>query len=328
MTHEERMHALASFGFTPRQASFLALVMLHAGVCLGRHYCTHARIVRGQKSHDFFRTLVGQGFATASHTEHHGTRLYHLHGKRLYRAIGEPDSRHRRPVTLARAIERLMVLDGILPEPETSWLATPQEKVEHFSKATVLPVEQLPGRGIGDREGPRRPFPDPWPIGRPRGDQPHVFLYLVTNPNPLDFRGFLHRHAPLLRALNRWEIRLLVSARLETSVRRFESAAIEELASPLSPSEPADMNWYFDQQRLVKTGRPSDDPTRFAALRRAFAMQRYWALYRIWKERGDGALYDATSPMLSTAMDVEDGRVTCHVLPHDYLRLTSLVGTA
>lgn len=328
MTNEERVQALVRFGFSARQASFLVLVMLHAGVCLARQYCTHARIVRGQKSHDFFTALVAQGFATAWHTEHHGTRLYHLHGKRLYRAIGEPDDRHRRPVTLARAIERLMVLDGLLAEPETRWLATPQEKVEHFSKATALPVEQLPGRGIGDRGGPRRPFPDPWPVSCPRGDQQHVFLYLVTNPNPLDFRGFLHRHAPLLRVLNRWEIRLLVSERLAASVRRFEAAAIEELASPLPPSGPSDLNWYFDQLRLVTAGGTSEDPARLASMRRAFALQRYWALYRTWKESGEGVLYEATSPMLSTAMDVEDGRVTCHVLRYDYLRLTSLVGTA
>lgn len=328
MTHEERIQGLTSLGFTARQASFLTLVMLHAGVCLARQYCTHARIVRGQKSHDFFQSLVGQGFATASRTEHHGTRLYHLHGKRLYRAIGEPDDRHRRPVTLSRAIERLMVLDGMLAEPETTWLATPQEKVEHFSKTVALPPETLPRRGAGDRDGLRRPFPDAWSIGCPRDERPHVFLYLVTSPNPLDFRSFLHRHAPLLRALNRWEMRLLVPQRLAASVRRFDAAAIEELASRLSPSEPADMTWYFDQQRLVKTGQPSSDPARFAALRRAFAMQRYWALYRTWKERGDAALYDATSPMLSTAMDVDDGRVTYHVLPYDYLRLAALVGTA
>jgi hypothetical protein len=119
-----------------------------------------------------------------------------------------------------------------------------------------------------------------------------------------------------------------VSDRLAASVRRFEAAAIEELASPLPPSGPSDLNWYFDQQRLMKAGHASTDPTRFAALRRAFALQRCWALYRTWKESGAGVLYEATSPMLSAAMDVEDGRVTCHVLPHDYLRLTSLVGTA
>jgi hypothetical protein len=155
-----------------------------------------------------------------------------------------------------------------------------------------------------------------------------VFLYLVTGENPLDFRGFLHRHNALLRTLPRWEVRLLVPARLATSVRRFETAAVEELASPLGPSEPVDLRWYFEQQRLVNAGRAPDDPARYAALRHAFAVQRYRALYRTWQDTGDMSLYEATSPLLSAAMDVEEGRVTSHVLAHDYLRLTALVGTA
>jgi hypothetical protein len=188
MTHDERVHALMLLGFSKRQASFLVLVMLHSGVCLARQYCTHARIVRGQKSHQFFTTLVAEGLATANHTAHRGTFLYHLHGKRLYRAIGEPDHRHRRPVTLARAIERLMVLDGMLAEPETVWLATPHQKVEHFTRVTSLSLETLPGRRVG-QEGLRRPFPDALPIGWARDDRPYVFLYLVTGENPLDFRA-------------------------------------------------------------------------------------------------------------------------------------------
>jgi hypothetical protein len=36
-------------------------------------------------------------------------RIYHVHHKGFSSAIGEPDNRHRRPTTLARAVERLMV---------------------------------------------------------------------------------------------------------------------------------------------------------------------------------------------------------------------------
>ena len=36
MTEEERYAAVASYGFTERQAGFLTTVMLHAGVCLPR----------------------------------------------------------------------------------------------------------------------------------------------------------------------------------------------------------------------------------------------------------------------------------------------------
>ena len=60
MTFEERVAAVEAFGFTPRQARFLVTVMLHAGVCLLRHYCAWSRIVYGQKARDFFRAARGR----------------------------------------------------------------------------------------------------------------------------------------------------------------------------------------------------------------------------------------------------------------------------
>ena len=65
MTYEERCAAVASFGFTQRQASFLTTVMLHAGVCLPRQYTTFAGIVFEQKTRDFFERLIRERFATA-----------------------------------------------------------------------------------------------------------------------------------------------------------------------------------------------------------------------------------------------------------------------
>jgi hypothetical protein len=146
MIHEERVRTLMALGFTPRQASFLILVMLHAGVGVARQYCTHIGTIRGQKSHDFFAKLVALGFATASPTAHHGTWIYHVHGKRLYLAIGEPDHCHRRRVSLGRGVERLMFLDGVLADPKTTRLATAQEKLEHFQSVTSLSPDQIPRR--------------------------------------------------------------------------------------------------------------------------------------------------------------------------------------
>jgi hypothetical protein len=42
----------------------------------------------------------------------------------------------------------------------------------------------------------------------------HVFVYLVTDPKPMDFRLFLLRHIALLRGLFRWTNRLLIPRRL------------------------------------------------------------------------------------------------------------------
>jgi hypothetical protein len=50
MTAEERVSAIAEFGFTPCQARFLVMVMRHAGVCLLRQYSAFADIVHGQKT--------------------------------------------------------------------------------------------------------------------------------------------------------------------------------------------------------------------------------------------------------------------------------------
>src|SRR5882672_6415653 len=108
-------------GFTDRQAAFLVTVMLHAGVCVGRQYCAFAGIPHGRKVCDFFDSLVTRGYATARPCGHHRARLFHIHHKPLYRAVGEPDNRHRRPTTLPRAIERLMILDAVLAERQRTW---------------------------------------------------------------------------------------------------------------------------------------------------------------------------------------------------------------
>jgi hypothetical protein len=65
MTFEERAAAVEPFGFAPRQAGFLATVMLHAGVCVQRQYSQFAGIANGQITRDFFARLVRERIATA-----------------------------------------------------------------------------------------------------------------------------------------------------------------------------------------------------------------------------------------------------------------------
>src|SRR5216117_1082409 len=112
MTADDRVGAVAKFGFTDRQARFLVTVMLHSGVCLLRQYTAFAGIVHGQKTRRFFGKLVSRGFASAYPCRHNRGRVYHVHHKALYRAIGETDSRHRRPMSAARVLEGLTLLDA------------------------------------------------------------------------------------------------------------------------------------------------------------------------------------------------------------------------
>lgn len=324
MTWDERRQAVAAMGFSERQAGFLVTVMLHAGVCIGRQYCTFARIAYGQKMHDFFQSLLDRGVATARACGHNRARLFHIHFKPLYTAIGEPDNRHRRPTSLGRAVERLMLLDAVLDEPDRTWLATEREKLSHFTLTHRVPRRDLPALTFYAEDAETaRYFPDKLPIGVER-DGTYTFLYLVTRGAPVDFRAFLERHAELLRRVPRWRLRLLVPRHLAGTIPMYRRAFHEQLTSPLEPQLLDTLRWYFERRR---TGVSSPDE-RFDQAARAFAAPRYQALYRAWLKRGTPVLDATLSPVLADQMTCDMGRMDCHVLPHSYARLQSLVGTA
>ena len=233
------MEAIAAFGFTERQARFLLNVLLHSGVFVERQYCTFAGIVHGQKSTDFIKTLVERRFATPITTgKLHRGRMFHVHYKPLWAAIGEPDNRFRKPTAQGRMIERVMLLDAVLDDREFTWLGPSMDKRRHFIRhlGDRLETRDYPHLLFGD--GPEktvRYFPDKLPIGMQPHADTHVFVYLVTRPSPMDFRLFLLRHVPLLRVLFRWTVRLLLPRKLVKARLAYLHAAREHLATPLAP---------------------------------------------------------------------------------------------
>src|SRR6266545_1877422 len=145
MTAQERVRAVVDYGFTERQARFLVLVMRHAGLCVKRQYAAFAGIANGgEKCNAFFDKLVSRGYAIATDCIHNRARLYHVHQKALYHAIGDPDSRYRRTVPARSAAERLMRLDAALTSPDLDWLTTRSEKVAYLQTMTAWPSSEHP----------------------------------------------------------------------------------------------------------------------------------------------------------------------------------------
>src|SRR6516162_4933277 len=106
-----RVEALMEFGFTERQARFLAHVLVFSGVFLERQYRAFTGLVHGRKTQDFLTSLVERGYATAiTPGALHRGRLYHVQFKPLYEAIGEANNRHRKMASFGRFVERLMLL--------------------------------------------------------------------------------------------------------------------------------------------------------------------------------------------------------------------------
>lgn len=220
MNFEDRVKAVAEFGFTERQACFLVTVMLHSGVCVPRQYAEFAGTAYGHKVSKFFDKLARREFATVSSCLHNRAQLYHVRHHGLYCAIGQADSRYRRPVPARQAIERLMRLDGIVLFPERVYLATEDEKVAFFGlMAPSLPREQLPHITVGKEPAARvRLFPEDQPIAvTPTGRV--AFTYVVSAGYIEEFRAFVQRHADLLRALPGWTLRVVFPRQIAGAIR-------------------------------------------------------------------------------------------------------------
>jgi hypothetical protein len=332
---EDRVDAIASFGFTERQARFLVTVMVYAGAFLERQYCTFAGIGHGQKTHDFVRKLIDRDYVTViTPGALHRGRLFHLQYKPLYEAIGEANNRNRRPATMGRMIERLMVLDAVLADRRYTWLGTEQDKVAYFKwtfEQRGFGVEPcLPHLMFGaGAEKVIRYFPDKMPIGVERDYGPrHVFLYLVTSEVPAAFRMFLFRHADLLGTVHQWTIRVIVPRRFKKAIALYRYAVRDELATPLKPSLVDELESVFRHRSgTAAATRPAADFD-FATAKRKFNAARFRARYRMWQVDPSMAMSGVRSPILRDKLARGEGRIEFMELPHQYLRLTSLVGVA
>ena len=326
MTHAERVSAVAALGFTERQAAFLVLVMLHSGVCMGRQYCTFAGIVRGQKMADFFQKLTAKRYATPYPCGHNKARIFHVHSAKLYDAIGQRHVRFRKRSALARAIERVMLLDHLIAHRAFTWLGAEQDKVAHCLTTTSVRREELPrltfGRGA---DVTVRYFPDKLPVGVSPDGRSHVLLYLLSQPVADDFRMFLRRHAELLRGLPTWSIRLLVPTGVEPEVvDAYEAAFREELGTPLHPTVANELRWFYQSADVTDMV----DAARLRRARRAFGAPRFRAIRRAWLQDGDRVVDVAMSTSLADAIARQSGRIERHELSRQYFHLSSMVGSS
>ncbi len=325
-----RVTALRDHDFTLRQRQFVVTVMVHSGCFLERQYCAFTATVRGQNSRDFVARLAARGFARAIEpgSARRG-RLYHIHHRPLYEAIGLPNDRNRRLLSVGRMVERVMILDAVLTDRRCWWLSPEADKRRFFGelRETGPRPEEYPHITFG--LGPPktvRCFPDKLPIGIMRDDPGrYVFLYLVTRPVPVDFRQFLQRHHDLLATLRTWTVRLLVPRRFSTSVALYKAALREELWNPLDASVAKQLETYFRERREQggHLGDPSD-PYILKAFRQHGAA-KISALYRAWRREGDVVLWRSCGTSLRDDRTYGCSACEIQMLNAQYLQLTGTI---
>jgi hypothetical protein len=327
MSRDDRVRAVVEFGFTERQARFLVTVMLHTGVCLQRQYAAFAGIVHGQKTRKFFDKLVSRGYASAYPCRHNRGRVYHVHHKPLYRAIGQADSRHRRPMSAARVVEALVLLDALLASPSIGWLATQEERAAHLAGAAGLSPEDVTHvlRRQSDCKGARTAR-DRMPIGvDPSGRL--VLLYVVAGDQTADFRWFVQQHAALLAMLPAWTLRVVFPSHLACLAGRYDEVARNEFTG-LRPELVRHLRRYFEERRAqALDGTPVDDAEAYDEAHCAFAGPRFQVLYRRWLSEDDAALEVVSATAMADAVKAGSGRVECSLLPFSYRHLSPLVAS-
>lgn len=326
MTSDERVQAVVKFGFTERQARFLVTVMLHSGVCLLRQYTAFAGIAHGQKTRKFFAKLVRHGYATAYPCRHNRGRVYHVQHKPLYRAIGETDSRLRRPMSAVRVMERLPLLDALLAWRDVVWLATSEEKQVHLSSLAGVSLDEAARLTLSEGiSRPARGARDEMPIGIDlRGRW--VFVHVATSGQLEDFHRFLQRHVAVLSALPAWTLRIVFPMPNQWLRKQYEECARQELAKPW-PDLIERLKWYFEQRRQKELDRtPVNDPEKYAQEHFCFHSTRYQVLYERWLSEGKGALKVVSSEATAEAIKSGAGRVVYHDLPFTYRHLSPLLG--
>lgn len=327
MTHEERVQAVVDFGFTERQGRFVVTVLRHGGVCVPRQYASFADIANGgRRCNAFFDRLVRRGYAHEIGCVHNRARLYHLHHKPLYHAIGEATSTYRRRVSPRLAVERLMMLDALLPISNLEWFTTASEKAAYVASVSTAAgadaSRQQPG-GTGSASGPR--FASTFPLGR-EPDGRIMLVYLVTEVWPERFRRFLQGHVPLLRLASTWTLRLVFPRPLDNVYDAYQAVIRDELESPIHPGIVHELRKYFEGRRRAahtpayeRISRTSNAGPRF------LQTPRFDALYGRWLRQGDAVFEGPLSSIIAEALGDERGRVESVILPHTYRHLSPLV---
>ncbi len=137
-----REDALEAFGWTGRQAEWIALACLHSGVFIRAQLSAYLRIDRWQALR-FVRAMSERRLAADETLE--GRKVCRICGRGIYRALGAEDIRHRRTASDEVLLRRLLSLDYVLEHTGLSWLPTELEKVGAFE---ALGIERriLPSR--------------------------------------------------------------------------------------------------------------------------------------------------------------------------------------
>src|SRR5689334_12751467 len=129
---ESSIENLLSLGYTEDEARFLYIVATHSRYFSTRQYLQFTGAKSGEKSMAFTQKLLRRGHATAKLLLRNG-RIYHLHSRLIYRAVGRQNLRNRREHSVEYIRTKLAILDFVLAHVDYRYFELPNATQERFA---------------------------------------------------------------------------------------------------------------------------------------------------------------------------------------------------
>ena len=230
-----REQALASLGWTGREAEWIALVCLHSGVFTRPQFCHYFDADR-KRALRFVKALIDRKEAVESEwpVVNGGGKSCRISSKPIYRALGIENIRHRRKTTVSVLRRRLLSFDFVLEHPGLNWLPTEGEKVE-FIEGLGVHSNLIPRRiYYGAVRAQKRYFALKLPVA---GDaQTVTFAYVDPgHATAVELNSWGAAHGPLWDAIRAqgWRVEVIaIGAELDAVLRADRLLQLWAAAEP------------------------------------------------------------------------------------------------
>jgi hypothetical protein len=332
LTNEERIQAVARFGYTRREAQFLSVAALQSGFFLRRQYCQFIGKEPGGTAATLLEKVVAKAHATAV-AGCQNAKVYHLDSRPFYAALGQEDNRNRRARPPVVIKNRLMGLDFVLDHPGRRYLATEQEKVCYFTSTlgvdlADLPVKQFQSPTASDSTS--RFFVDKYPIfvsedaERPRVSFCFVDEGIVTGAR---FESHLKQYSRLWAHLPGFDLVYISEpdspfAGAENAFQRFVAKCQVSSPNAFGVSDLKRLVQHFERRRLYETGRlESFDRSSLIRLRNErekFSGGFFDRLYAAWLGGGEQSLVESLSRFVFPTPGSGQGHLSSCILKYNY----------
>jgi hypothetical protein len=245
--------------------------------------------------------------------------------------IGQSDNRNRRSRALLAIKNKIMGLDFVLAHRQYSYLATEQEKLDHFRRTLQVDAALLPAklyRTAQSNLATTRCFVEKFPMflspAAREAALPVVnFCFVDEGAASLSgFETFLAHYGRLFAALPEFRVIYVAdrNTHFSAAAQRFERFLRADHAPAADPLISRRLEYFEMRRRYEAKELTSFDRAKlilFRDLQREFGDSANEAAYRSWTNEGGRLLEDRSAPRAQTKPAIHGGFSAC-LLEHDY----------